>query len=242
MGRYGSGGTRCLRGLTVLAEAAKAPEVRRTPRRFAQVEDARRAAGFGVRQPSAASDLPNTVRSTLPARTAVSETAQPKPRLAWITGAGGLIGSHLLAAAPLHAPSWHVLGLTRPQLDLSDFAAFETSLMSVDADGGGDEPQWDAVYELGTGELALSWREGATRIIAVFTDEEGQSYRTRRGLSAVDEAAMCAAQSRGEVLAVVAEPRDHPDFDDCAAVFPISDDAVAMAALLDSIIADPCGP
>jgi dTDP-4-dehydrorhamnose reductase len=53
----------------------------------------------------------------------VSETAQPKPRLAWITGAGGLIGSHLLAGAPLHAPSWHAVGLTRPQLDLSDFAA-----------------------------------------------------------------------------------------------------------------------
>jgi dTDP-4-dehydrorhamnose reductase len=39
----------------------------------------------------------------------------------WITGAGGLIGSHLLAAAPLHAPGWQTVGLTRPQLDLTDF-------------------------------------------------------------------------------------------------------------------------
>ena len=38
---------------------------------------------------------------------------------AWITGAGGLIGSHLLRAAP----AGEVAGLTRDQLDLSDFTA-----------------------------------------------------------------------------------------------------------------------
>src|SRR6267154_2140165 len=43
--------------------------------------------------------------------------------LAWITGAGGLIGSHLLRAAPASAPGWEVRGLTRAQLDLEDFQA-----------------------------------------------------------------------------------------------------------------------
>lgn len=42
---------------------------------------------------------------------------------AWITGAGGLIGSHLLAAAPPPADGWRVLGLVRSELDLTDAAA-----------------------------------------------------------------------------------------------------------------------
>jgi dTDP-4-dehydrorhamnose reductase len=45
------------------------------------------------------------------------------PPLAWITGAGGLIGSHLLERAPQCAPRWRAIGLTRAQLDLSDFKA-----------------------------------------------------------------------------------------------------------------------
>jgi dTDP-4-dehydrorhamnose reductase len=44
-------------------------------------------------------------------------------RLAWITGAGGLIGHHLVQTAARFAPEWNVLGLTRGRLDLTDFAA-----------------------------------------------------------------------------------------------------------------------
>lgn len=40
---------------------------------------------------------------------------------AWITGANGLIGSHFLRLAPVHAPHWNVLGPNRSELDLSDF-------------------------------------------------------------------------------------------------------------------------
>lgn len=42
---------------------------------------------------------------------------------AWVTGAGGLIGNYLVQVAPQFAPGWEVRGLTRDQLDLSDFAA-----------------------------------------------------------------------------------------------------------------------
>lgn len=42
---------------------------------------------------------------------------------AWITGAGGLIGSHLLGCASAFAPGWQVTGLTRNELDLTDAAA-----------------------------------------------------------------------------------------------------------------------
>jgi dTDP-4-dehydrorhamnose reductase len=46
---------------------------------------------------------------------------------AWITGAGGLIGSHIVQAAPA---GWRPIGLQRRQLDIADFSAvrhrFET--------------------------------------------------------------------------------------------------------------------
>ena len=41
--------------------------------------------------------------------------------LAWITGAGGLIGSHLVRSAAAFAPGWQIRGLTRAELDLTDF-------------------------------------------------------------------------------------------------------------------------
>ncbi|MBU6401058.1 MAG: SDR family oxidoreductase [Verrucomicrobia bacterium] len=43
--------------------------------------------------------------------------------LAWITGAGGLIGSHLLRLGPELAPGWEIVGLTRARLDLTQFDA-----------------------------------------------------------------------------------------------------------------------
>ncbi len=43
-------------------------------------------------------------------------------KTAWITGTGGLIGSHLLRTADTLAPDWQVIGLNRQRLDLTDFA------------------------------------------------------------------------------------------------------------------------
>jgi dTDP-4-dehydrorhamnose reductase len=44
-------------------------------------------------------------------------------KLAWITGAGGLIGNYLVQTAPKFAPQWRLRALTRGQIDLLDFAA-----------------------------------------------------------------------------------------------------------------------
>ena len=44
-------------------------------------------------------------------------------KLAWITGANGLIGNYLVQTASRFAPQWRVRALTRGQLDLLDFAA-----------------------------------------------------------------------------------------------------------------------
>ena len=46
--------------------------------------------------------------------------------IAWITGAGGLIGNYLVQTAPTCAPGWKVVGLTRAQLELTDFSAVHT--------------------------------------------------------------------------------------------------------------------
>ena len=43
--------------------------------------------------------------------------------LAWVTGAGGLIGHHIVLGAARYAPDWAVRGWTREQLDLSNFDA-----------------------------------------------------------------------------------------------------------------------
>jgi dTDP-4-dehydrorhamnose reductase len=44
-------------------------------------------------------------------------------KLAWITGANGLIGNYLVQTAPQFAPRWRVRALTRADFDLLDFAA-----------------------------------------------------------------------------------------------------------------------
>lgn len=44
-------------------------------------------------------------------------------KLAWITGANGLIGNYFVQFAPRFAPGWRVRALTRADFDLLDFAA-----------------------------------------------------------------------------------------------------------------------
>jgi len=46
-------------------------------------------------------------------------------KLAWITGANGLIGNYLVQTAPQFAPCWRSRALTRADFDLLDFAAVE---------------------------------------------------------------------------------------------------------------------
>lgn len=50
----------------------------------------------------------------------LKRTMRDRPLTAWVTGAGGLIGSHLVRAAAACAPGWRVIALTRDRLDLTD--------------------------------------------------------------------------------------------------------------------------
>ena len=134
----------------------------------------------------------------------------------------------LVLVGTTDAPFYHV------EQDLTDFATFQTVLTATDPAAGGEEPQWNAVEELGNGMLPVSWRTGSLRIIIVFTDEEGQNART------TSEAQMCAALTHGEALATVTTPTHALDFDDCGLTFSLTNDAVEMAAQLNTIIAEPC--
>jgi dTDP-4-dehydrorhamnose reductase len=51
-----------------------------------------------------------------------NSATRPFP-LAWVTGAGGLIGSNLVRKARAETLGWHVRPLARPELDLADFKA-----------------------------------------------------------------------------------------------------------------------
>lgn len=51
--------------------------------------------------------------------------------VALVTGAGGLIGQYLIRSAPCWAPEWQVHGLTRPDIDLTDFARVEQVWQSI---------------------------------------------------------------------------------------------------------------
>ncbi|HXR07626.1 MAG TPA: NAD(P)-dependent oxidoreductase [Candidatus Acidoferrum sp.] len=56
------------------------------------------------------------------------------PRV-WVTGAGGLIGHHLVLAARKFAPWFQVVPLTHGELELTDFAAVEKRFLV-------ERPQW----------------------------------------------------------------------------------------------------
>ncbi len=49
--------------------------------------------------------------------------------LAWVTGAGGLIGNCIVQAATTAAPDWQARGLTREELDLTDETAVRTAFL-----------------------------------------------------------------------------------------------------------------
>lgn len=122
--------------------------------------------------------------------------------------------------------------------DLVPFTDFTTVLASDFATfGGGSEPSYDAVYLLGMDdELRIGWRDNTIRIIILFTDEEGQSYRR----PPVSEETMCNALTHGEIFTTVVPPGYYNHFDMCGTYFELTTDPLEMANSLRDIIRNPC--
>lgn len=137
-------------------------------------------------------------------------------------------------------PSYEIEGRPVVYSDLTDFDTFDARLSSVESVHQGHEPNYDAVYELGTGELPMSWRAGATRIIIVFTDEEGQSYRREFGLSSVGETEMCSALTNGEVLVIVTKPEFYTDYNECAGIIELTSNLEVLKNIINNAVSDPC--
>ena len=124
--------------------------------------------------------------------------------------------------------------------DLSDFQSFQTRLSTLETLLIAEEPQWDTVYELATGEIPMSWTPGSTRIIIVYSDERAQTYRADSGKNPVNEQTMCDSLMHGEVLVAVTQPEFAEDYDDCGFTFSLSKESVIITEQLRTVISDPC--
>lgn len=103
-------------------------------------------------------------------------------------------------------------------VDLSDLQPI-LALVSADADSG-NEPSWDAGYEIGSEQLQpLSWRADSVRIIFIFTDEQGQTYRD----PPITEEIMCNSFTHGESVNFITSNFWGQDYDDCGRRFDLAD-------------------
>lgn len=99
--------------------------------------------------------------------------------------------------------------ITLLRQDLTDvYSDFEYAVSMLNSSGNGMEGTYDAPYAVmtdgltspdtsaRTGEIGLSWRPEAIRILVNLTDEYGQSYRR----PAIEHEDVCNASDHGEVL------------------------------------------
>lgn len=123
-------------------------------------------------------------------------------------------------------------------LPLSYYEDFLPVLSGVSVGRGSAEASYDVVVAAANGALIeeLGWRRSATRIIILFSDEQGQSYWVPQN----DEISMCDSLSHGEFLAVFNEDTHFADFDNCAEVFYLTAFPEQMVMDLTAIISDPC--
>lgn len=122
------------------------------------------------------------------------------------------------------------------RIDFTDYSSFIDELSRLPDSPSSSEPSYDAIYEIGTNEIGLSFHDGYIRIIIMFTDEYGQSYRPAR----ISEMRMCESLISGEQLFVFTETEHFGDFDRCSNNQLLSRDATDMAITLESLIEDPC--
>ena len=119
---------------------------------------------------------------------------------------------------------------------LTSYELFSTALAGIPNSGLGLEPSWDVVFLLGTEDIEPGWRLAATRIIIMFTDEGGQTFRT----PPVTEADMCGALLHGETLVVFDMPENHSHYDECATLYELTTNPEEMALRLEEAMSDPC--
>lgn len=125
--------------------------------------------------------------------------------------------------------------------DLSPIEPFQVALEMLPRSSFAREPSWDALWEVATGVIPLSWTSGRSRIIILFTDEEGQSYHRDRGVGPnITPADICSSLMMGEAIFTLTEPRYYDYFDDCGVVWPLTESVEEMTSYLAGAISEPC--
>jgi len=128
---------------------------------------------------------------------------------------------------------------SRVLLPLSSYDTFIFSFVLENLRGAiASEPTWDVIWEIGNGTLDVGWRAASSRIIILFTDEEGQSYRP----TYVTETDMCSQLTNGEAFYYFVLPENREDWDLCGRYFELSTDEERVLANLETVVSDPCSP
>lgn len=142
----------------------------------------------------------------------------------------------------------------------STYQEFQDALATMPCGEGGSEPSWDAPYmaaenipmydvhaSAAAGEPVYSlhaWRESATHVIIMFTDERGQSYeisdRGWCGNGPNDEQTMCSVMD-DEIFAVVTLDIYLEDFDECSLPYIFAETPEEMVEQLPEIFEGACG-
>jgi len=134
-----------------------------------------------------------------------------------------------------------IVELYRP---LTDFSNFLLSLASLSINGW-QEPTYEAVWKTALDSFSdpeLGRNPSAQLLIVVFGDEPPTGVNNQLGLT---EADVCQAVADSGALLVVFTKIGDPlyieeDWDDCAIVYPLTDDATAMKEHLDDLFQQAC--
>lgn len=123
----------------------------------------------------------------------------------------------------------------------TDFDNFLNTLNTFVQGQSGNEPTYDAVYDISTGvyDAELGLKPDSMPVIIVFGDEPAQTYMT----PALHEYKVCqAVDDRGALLSVITSMSVYSDWDECAAdfTFPLSTDPKEMEESLKGAFSLPC--
>ncbi len=123
----------------------------------------------------------------------------------------------------------------------TDFDTFLNTLNTFVQGQNGDEPTYDAVWNISTGvyDTELDLDPDSMPVIIVFGDEPAQTQM----IPVLNEYTVCGAvDARGAFLAIITHPTVYPDWDECAAdfSFPLSTDPKEMEESLKGALSLPC--
>lgn len=135
-------------------------------------------------------------------------------------------------------------GIVSVEQDFTDAKTFAQALSVFDTDtGGAFEATLDAIHDLASNRLNLSWRSDSIRYAVLFSDEAGQSYRSPSVSTAAAAQAAKDAALRTFIFADLKYVNDYAAIanDTGGYVYDIWTTQPQMETWLHDIVAESCG-